>query len=76
MPPIGQKFSYASDRPINDTVSDAIKYNEQMGLKYREEAEKKKAEIFSNYKNIEKAKILSNIMGSDHCPIEIILKDR
>ncbi len=28
------------------------------------------------FKNIEKAKILSNIMGSDHCPIEIILKDR
>jgi len=45
MPPIGQKFSYASDRPINDTVSDAIKYNEQMAFKYREEAEKKKAEI-------------------------------
>jgi exodeoxyribonuclease-3 len=28
------------------------------------------------FKKIEKAKILSEIMGSDHCPIEIILKDK
>lgn len=43
MPAIGSKGSYAVDKPINDTVGDALKYTEQMGFKYREEAEKKKA---------------------------------
>ena len=42
---IGSKFAYATDRPIEDAIGPAIKYNEQMGFKYREEAEKKKAEI-------------------------------
>lgn len=45
MPPIGSRGSYATDKPINDTVGDALRYNEQMSFRYREEAEKKKAEI-------------------------------
>jgi len=45
MPAIGSKGSYATDRPVQDTIGDALKYTEQMGFKYREEAEKKKAEI-------------------------------
>lgn len=40
---IGSKGSYAVDKPIQDTIGDAMKYTEQMGFKYREEAEKKKA---------------------------------
>jgi len=39
---IGSKFAYATDRPVQDTIGDALKYNEQMGFKYREEAEKAK----------------------------------
>lgn len=42
---IGSKFAYATDRPIEDAIGPALKYNEQMGFRYREEAEKKKAEI-------------------------------
>ena len=45
MPPIGVRGSYATDKPIQDTVGDAMRYNEQMSFRYREEAEKKKAEI-------------------------------
>jgi len=45
MPAIGKVGSFATDKPIQDTVGDAMRYNEQMGFKYREEAEKKKAEI-------------------------------
>jgi len=42
MPAIGKVGSFATDRPINDTIGDAMKYTEQMGFKYREEAAKKK----------------------------------
>ena len=42
---IGSRGAYATDRPVQDTIGDALKYTEQMGFKYREEAEKKKAEI-------------------------------
>jgi len=42
MPAIGKVGSFATDKPIQDTVGDAMRYNEQMGFKYREEAEKKK----------------------------------
>ena len=45
MPAIGKVGSFATDKPIQDTIGDALKYTEQMGFKYREEAEKKKAEI-------------------------------
>lgn len=45
MPAIGKIGSFATDRPLEDAIGPAIKYNEQMGFKYREEAEKKKAEI-------------------------------
>jgi len=40
---IGSKFSYATDKPLNDNIGNAMKYTEQMGFKYREEEEKKKA---------------------------------
>jgi hypothetical protein len=40
---IGRVGSFATDRPIQDTVGDALKYTEQMAFKYREEDEKKKA---------------------------------
>ena len=40
---IGQKFAYATDRPIQDTIGDALKYNEQMAFKYKEQADKDKA---------------------------------
>jgi len=40
---IGSRGAYATDRPVQDTIGDALKYTEQMGFKYREEAEKKKA---------------------------------
>lgn len=39
---IGSKFAYATDKPVNDTIGDAMRYTEQMGFKYREEAERKK----------------------------------
>jgi len=39
---IGSRGAYATDRPVQDTIGDALKYTEQMGFKYREEAEKKK----------------------------------
>ena len=39
---IGSKFAYATDRPIEDAIGPALKYNEQMAFKYREEAEKAK----------------------------------
>lgn len=42
---IGRVGSFATDRPLEDAIGPAIKYNEQMAFKYREEAEKKKAEI-------------------------------
>jgi hypothetical protein len=42
---IGVRGSYATDKPVNDTIGDAMKYTEQMGFKYREEDEKKKAAI-------------------------------
>ena len=45
MPAIGKIGSFATDRPLEDAIGPAIKYNEQMAFKYREEAEKKKAEI-------------------------------
>lgn len=40
---IGSKFAYATDRPIEDTIGPAIKYNEQMAFKYKEQADKDKA---------------------------------
>ena len=42
---IGRVGSFATDKPLEDAIGPAIKYNEQMAFKYREEAEKKKAEI-------------------------------
>ena len=39
---IGKVGSFATDKPVQDTVGDAMRYTEQMGFKYREEAEKKK----------------------------------
>lgn len=41
----GKVGSFATDRPIEDAIGPALRYTEQMGFKYREEAEKKKAEI-------------------------------
>ena len=43
MPAIGSRGSYAVDKPVQDTIGDALKYTEQMAFKYREEDEKKKA---------------------------------
>ena len=40
---IGSKGSYAVDKPIEDAIGPALKYNEQMNFRYREEDEKKKA---------------------------------
>jgi hypothetical protein len=45
MPAIGSRGSYAVDKPVQDTIGDAMKYTEQMAFKYREEDEKKKAAI-------------------------------
>ena len=42
---IGRVGSFAVDKPLEDAIGPAIKYNEQMSFRYREEAEKKKAEI-------------------------------
>jgi hypothetical protein len=39
---IGRVGSFATDRPVQDGIGDALKYNEQMGFNYRAEAEKKK----------------------------------
>ena len=40
---IGKVGSFATDKPVEDTIGNAMKYTEQMGFKYREEEEKKKA---------------------------------
>jgi hypothetical protein len=40
---IGSKFAYATDKPLNDTIGDAMRYTEQASFKYREEDERKKA---------------------------------
>lgn len=40
---IGSKFAYATDRPIEDAIGPALKYNEQMAFKYKEQADKDKA---------------------------------
>jgi hypothetical protein len=40
---IGKVGSYATDKPVNDTIGDAMKYTEQMAFKYREEDAKAKA---------------------------------
>jgi len=40
---IGSKFAYATDRPLEDAIGPAIKYNEQMAFKYKEQADKDKA---------------------------------
>lgn len=42
---IGRVGSFATDRPLEDAIGPALRYNEQMSFRYREEAEKKKAEI-------------------------------
>lgn len=42
MPAIGKIGSFATDKPLEDAIGPAIKYNEQMAFKYREEAEKAK----------------------------------
>jgi hypothetical protein len=39
---IGRVGSFATDRPVQDGIGDALKYNDQMGFNYRAEAEKKK----------------------------------
>ena len=49
---IGRVGSFATDRPLEDAIGPAIKYNEQMGFKYREEAEKKFKEISEAYQII------------------------
>jgi hypothetical protein len=51
---IGRVGSFATDRPIQDTVGDALKYTEQMAFKYREEDEKKKAAIAKEKEEKEK----------------------
>ena len=40
---IGKVGSFVTDKPVEDTIGNAMKYTEQMGFKYREEEEKKKA---------------------------------
>ena len=40
---IGRVGSFATDRPIEDAIGPAIKYNEQMAFKYKEQADKYKA---------------------------------
>ncbi len=42
---IGRVGSFATDKPLEDAIGPALRYNEQMSFRYREEAEKKKAEI-------------------------------
>ena len=37
---IGSRGSYAVDKPVQDTIGDAMRYTEQMGFKYREEAKR------------------------------------
>lgn len=43
MPPIGVRGSFATDKPLEDAIGPAIKYNEQMAFKYKEQADKDKA---------------------------------
>jgi len=43
MPAIGKVGSFATDKPIQDTVGDAMRYNEQMSFRYKEEDAKAKA---------------------------------
>jgi len=40
---IGRVGSFATDRPLEDAIGPAIKYNEQMAFKYKEQADKDKA---------------------------------
>lgn len=42
---IGTRGAYATDKPVQDAIGDALRYTEQMAFKYREEDEKKKAAI-------------------------------
>lgn len=39
---LGRVGSYITDKPVQDSIQDALKYTEQMGFKYREEEDKKK----------------------------------
>ena len=50
---IGRVGSFATDRPLEDAIGPAIKYNEQMAFKYREEAEKKKEKRKEHWKIIQ-----------------------
>ena len=43
MPAIGKIGSFATDKPLEDAIGPAIKYNEQMAFKYKEQADKDKA---------------------------------
>lgn len=43
MPAIGSRGSYATDKPLEDAIGPALKYNEQMAFRYREEDAKAKA---------------------------------